>query len=527
MKNESVGMLIEQMAKEDPYKEWLFFEEQIYTFEGFNRNVNRAANILTTLEVGKGDKVAIIMANSPQFLFTWFALAKIGAVMVPINTTTKGELLAYILNHSDAKVLFIYDEFYSLYLEIKDQLQNIQHVICVEGDTIETTEMVHSYLSLFENASDVFNAIQNVKRSDLMCILYTSGTTGLPKGVMLSHNSYFITGEYTAKTIYEFKDGDRIYTCLPLFHVNAQQVTTMPALLTKTPLVLAKKFSASNFWRDMVRYEVTVFKFIGAMLTILYKQPVNEYELQHKVRLATGSPVPKEIWKQCEERYNIRLLEGYGSTETATACLYNTLQDFRIGSCGKPLPHFDIRIFDENDNELPANQAGEIVAKSLEENVLMEGYFKMPDKTEEAMRGGWFHTGDRGYRDEDGFFYFVDRIKDSIRRRGENISSYMVEKTITDHPKVLECAAVGIPDELSEEEVMVYIRLQPGEQLKPQDLIDWCKEHMSTFMIPRYVEYIEEFPKTPTQRIQKYKLRERGILQAWDRVKNESSMKKH
>ncbi|MBD1380991.1 ATP-dependent acyl-CoA ligase [Metabacillus arenae] len=507
------------MAKEDPHKEWLFFEEQIYTFEELNRNVNRVANILSTLEVSKGDKVAIIMANSPEFLNTWFALAKIGAVMVPINTTTKGEMLAYILNHSDAKALFIHDEFYPLYLEIKNQLDNIQHVICVEGANLKNSKMALSYQELFKNSSDIFNADENVKRNDLMCILYTSGTTGLPKGVMLSHNSYFITGEYTAKYIYEFKNGDRIYTCLPLFHVNAQQVTTMPALLTKTPLVLAKKFSASNFWRDMVRYEVTVFKFIGAMLSILYKQQENEFEHQHKVRLATGSPVPKEIWKQCEKRYNIRLLEGYGSTETATACLYNTLQEFRIGSCGKPLPHFDVRIFDENDRELPANQPGEIVVKAFEEHVLMKGYFKMPDKTEEAMRGGWFHTGDRGYRDEDGYFYFVDRMKDSIRRRGENISSYMVEKAITDHPKVLECAAVGVPDELSEEEVMVYIRLQPGEELEPQDLINWCKEHMSSFMIPRYVEFVEDFPRTPTQRIQKYKLRVKGIGQAWDRVK--------
>jgi carnitine-CoA ligase len=522
MMSENVGRLIEQVAIEDPQKEWLFFEDQIYTFEEFNRHVNRVANILTNLKIEKGDKVAIIMANSPEFLYTWFALAKIGAVMVPINTTTKGEMLAYILNHSDAKALFIHDEFCQLYMEIKDELQHINHVVCVNGTNLKTNETLLSFNELIKNASDVFFADKTVKRSDLMCILYTSGTTGLPKGVMLSHNSYFITGEYTAKYIYEFSeenDTDRIYTCLPLFHVNAQQVTTMPALLSKTPLVLAKKFSASNFWRDMVRYNVTVFKFIGAMLSILNKQPITEYERQHNVRLATGSPIPKEIWKSCEERYHIRLLEGYGSTETATACLYNTLNDFRIGSCGKALPHYDVRIYDEDDQELPAYQTGEIVVKAFEDHVLMEGYLKMPEKTEEAMKNGWFHTGDRGYRDEDGFFYFVDRIKDSIRRRGENISSYMVEKAITDHPKVLECAAVGVPDELSEEEVMVYIRLKPGEKLIPEELISWCQENMSSFMIPRYVQFVDEFPKTPTQRIQKYKLREQGVGHAWDRVR--------
>ncbi len=522
MRLESVGLLIEQLAKEDPHKAWLFYEEQILTYDEMNRNINRVANILTSLKVSKGDKVALIMANSPEFIYTWFALAKIGAVMVPINTTTKGEMLSYILNHCEAKVLFIHDEFYQLYVEIKDELDYIRHVVCVDGADLKTNEKIKPYNQFFENASDVFLADKSVKRCDLMCILYTSGTTGLPKGVMLSHNSYFVTGEFTAKYIYEFREEnetDRIYTCLPLFHVNAQQVTTMPALLSRTPLVLAKKFSASNFWRDMVRYEVTVFKFIGAMLSILNKQPVTEYEKQHKVRLATGSPIPKEIWKSCEERYNIRLLEGYGSTETATACLYNTLNDFRIGSCGKALPHYDVKIFDENDQELSPNQTGEIVVKAYENHVLMDGYFKMPEKTAEAMKSGWFHTGDRGFRDEDGFFYFVDRIKDSIRRRGENISSYMVEKAITEHPKVLECAAVGVPDELSEEEVMIYIRLQPGEKVEPEDFINWCKDHMSSFMIPRYVQFVEDFPRTPTQRIQKYKLRELGTAHAWDRVK--------
>ncbi|MRG84879.1 ATP-dependent acyl-CoA ligase [Salinibacillus xinjiangensis] len=513
----NIGTELEQLAHESPDLKWLYYQDDIYTLSEISIKATKAANLFLSLGVKKGDKVALLLSNSPEYIFAWFGLAKIGAVMVPINTSTKGEMLSYIINHSDAVLAIVEDQFFMEYQSIYPTLEKVQNTIVLSDhhSTVENKPNFHLFERALNAQSTFFRNRDTVSLENLMCILYTSGTTGVPKGVMLSQNAYMEAGNISANKIFQFRPNDIIYTCLPFFHVNAQMGTTMPALLSKIPMAIGKKFSASQFWSEMKKYNVTIFKFIGAMITILYKTS-KDVKYDNPVRLGLGAPVPKDLWEPFQERFGLQLLEGYGTTETSTACIANTPSNFRIGSCGKPLTSYEASIRDDNNHPLSANQPGELCLKPLKNHVFMEGYYKMEQKTKEAFRDGWFHTGDRVYRDEDGFYFFMDRTKDVIRRKGENISSYMVEKIINNHPRVYESAAIGVPNELSEEEVKVFVIPKPGEAISAQDVYNYCKKHMSEFMLPRYIEFIQELPKTPTEKIQKFKLKEMTNDQAWD-----------
>ncbi|MEC1524988.1 AMP-binding protein [Neobacillus niacini] len=515
----NLGERLEEVVQESPDLKWLYYQEQIFTLGELSKKINKAANVFSSMGVKKGDKVALILSNSPEYLVCWFGLAKIGAAMVPINTSTKGEMLSYIINHSDAVLSVIEEPFLQQYFEIKSTLPNVKSSIGIfNNSTVISQKDFYCFDKLMDEASSLYVEKNNVFLEDLMCILYTSGTTGVPKGVMLSQNSYVEAGLASANRVFQFRPDDVIYTCLPFFHVNAQMGTTMPALMSKIPMAIGKKFSASKFWSEMERYNVTIFKFIGAMITILYKNSSDGSVYNNSVRLGVGAPVPKDLWIPFEERFGLQLLEGYGTTETTTACISNTPNEFRIGSCGKPLPHYEISIRDEANFPIATTEPGELCIRPLKPHVFMEGYYKMEEKTKESLKDGWFHTGDRAYRDVDGFYYFLDRTKDVIRRKGENISSYMVEKIINNHPKVLESAAIGIPNELSEDELKVFIRIKPGETAEEKEIFNWCEKYMSDFMHPRFIEFIDEFPKTPTEKIQKYKLKELSNENAWDRI---------
>ncbi|SDN31419.1 AMP-binding protein [Bacillus sp. OK048] len=513
----NLGYHLEGVVQESPDLRWLYYQDQIFTLGELSIKINKAANVFSSLGVKRGDKVALVLSNNPEYLFCWFGLAKIGAVMVPINTSTKGEMLSYIISHSDAVMALVEEPFLNEYMQIKSTLKKIQHSIVISdsSSSIDQNDF-YSFKKLLDDASPLYIETNKVLVEDLMCILYTSGTTGVPKGVMLSQNAYVAAGAASANQIFQFRPDDVIYTCLPFFHVNAQMGTTMPALLSKVPLAVGKKFSASKFWSEMDRYKVTVFKFIGAMITILYKNSSSEIQYHNTVRLGIGAPVPKDLWLPFEQRFGLQLLEGYGTTETTTACIANRPNDFRIGSCGKPISHYEISIRDEENLPVSPKKPGELCIRPLKPHVFMEGYYKMEDKTNEALIDGWFHTGDRAYQDEDGFYFFLDRTKDVIRRKGENISSFMVEKIINNHPKVFESAAIGIPNELSEDEVKVFVKLKPGEAATEKDIYDWCEKYMSEFMYPRFIEFIYEFPKTPTEKVQKFKLKELSNENAWD-----------
>jgi crotonobetaine/carnitine-CoA ligase len=334
---------------------------------------------------------------------------------------------------------------------------------------------------------------------------------------MNCHNAYPTAGYEFTRRYVQAREDDVLYTSLPLFHVNAESLTTVGSIVSGRPMVMAPRFSASRFFDDLRTYRATVFNYIGAMLTMLYKQPERPDDAENPVRLTVGGAAPAEIWRAFEQRFGLSILEIYGLTETATFCLGSPPDDIRVGKLGKPVSWSEVRIEDEGGADASDGEPGEITIRSKRDHTLFLGYYKNEEATEKAMTGGWFHSGDRGRRDRDGYFVFIDRLKDSIRRRGENISSYEIERIVNAHPLVAESAAVGVPSELGEEEVMVVV-VPKADGLDCSELVEFCRERMAEFMVPRYVQVDSELPKTATQRVQKYQLRERGPAQAWDRL---------
>jgi crotonobetaine/carnitine-CoA ligase len=296
-------------------------------------------------------------------------------------------------------------------------------------------------------------------------------------------------------------------------------MSVLAALAADARIELVRRFSAGRFWDDVAACGATATNLPGSVISILLKQPPGERERKHNLKLVFAAGTPRKAWEEFEERFGVKVYEGYGSTECGMI-LMNTVFERRVGSIGKPADGYQVTIVDDSDNELPPGQKGEIVTRPEKPFCMMKWYYKMPDKTLEACRNLWFHTGDYGVRDEEGFFYFVDRKKDVIRRRGENISSFEVERSVNSHPKVLESAALAVPDPLGEYELKVVVVPRPGSGLTPEELILFCEERMAHFMVPRYVEFRDFLPKTPTDRVEKYKLRQEGITgKTWDRLK--------
>jgi crotonobetaine/carnitine-CoA ligase len=496
---------------------FLDFKGQVQlSYKQLNEQANRLANFLLTKGIKKDSKVAVILPNCPEYLYSWFGLAKIGAVMVPVNIAQKGELLQYILDASDTEAIITNETLFERIPEIEDGLTKVKQVFVTGEQSKLNTIPVHR-LEDFNSASPAAPAA-DVRHSDPMTILFTSGTTGPSKGVIMSHHYYY----YAARTIgsgMAVSDVDTLYTCLPLFHVNAQVCTVLAALLFDARVAMYEHFSASTFWKEIRSSGATSFLALGAMGNILYKAPPDSNDQNNKVRLAMVVPPPEDL-EGFENRFGLQVVyETFGMTEGIVAPP-KIAEPRRPGCCGRPTENTEVRVVDEDDQVLEPNQIGEIVIRPGEPYTMMSGYYKMADETLEAFRNLWFHTGDLGYTDSDGYLYFVGRKKEAIRRRGENISAFEVEKIINQHSHVLESAAIAVPSELSEDEVKVVVVLKEGERLSPEELVEFCSQRMAYFMVPRFIEFRESLPKTPTQRVEKYKLQSEGNTSAtWDREK--------
>lgn len=518
----TIGEWIRAKAERNDSKIALEIVDRTKTYRQIDVDSDRVAVGLMSLGLQPGDRAAIMMKNSLENVDTWFAMCKLNILEVPINTSNRGHLLQYLLAQSQSRAVVVDNEFLARIAEIAADLPSLEHIIWHDDGTqlgmpsfpsrIAVHRLSDIYLSGSPLRPDVTFASPSV-------ILYTSGTTGPSKGVVLSHEANLNLARHL-KWLVGYESHDVLYTAFPLFHINAKYTSVMCAMESDAKLVMDHRFTASGFWDICRRKGITAFNYQGALLMMLWKQPEKPDDLVNPVRNAFGAPCPVDIWEPFERRFGLHLTEVYGMTEIAIAT-QNTKTERRIGSCGKVCSYYDMRIVDEEDNPLPTGSAGEIVVRPKKPSIMIDEYFRMPDATLEAFRNMWFHTGDRGKFDDDGYLYFVDRMKDCVRRRGENISSFEVEAVINTHPSVLESAVFGAPSELGEEEVMAAIVLKPDCQLSEIELIDYCVSRMAHFAVPRFVRWVPELPKTPSQRIQKYKLREQAITaDTWDRDKS-------
>ena len=497
------------------------------SYAGLDGDADRlAAGLTVRIGLAVGDRAAVIMRNSLACVDAWFAMARAGIVDVPVNVAQRGDGLAYVLGQSRSQAVVCDTEFADRLAEVMPELPELRHVILHRPDGDDSTApsfgsgvAVHELPSLYHDTAPSLPALE---ATDTAVILYTSGTTGPPKGAMLSHAANLRLTRHT-RWLMGYGPNDVLYTAFPLFHINARYTTVTVALEAGARCVLEQRFSAGGFWDTCRAKGVTAFNYMGALLMMLWKQPARPDDADHPVRRGFGAPCPPDIWEPFEERFGVRLTEVYGSTEvpivTQNGMASVDLADRRIGTAGRPSGLYDMRIVDESGDEVPPGVAGEIVVRSRPDNATFSGYYDMSEATAEAWRGGWFHTGDRGVVDADGYLTFIDRVKDCVRRRGENISSWEVEQAIARHPAVLEAAVVGVPSELSEEEVLACVVLKPDRTLGEVELIEHCAGRMAHFAVPRYIRWMDELPRNASERVQKFQLRAEGLTpNTWDRL---------
>jgi crotonobetaine/carnitine-CoA ligase len=477
------------------------------TIAGLHGASNRVAAALLDWGLGRGERVAIMMANVPEFLEVWFGIARSGAVEVPVHSAYRGPLLEHILGESGARALFCDAEFLERLAGLS--LPALERVIVRgEGDASALSGLVVHPLAEVLRERPEPQRFPEVRGEDVSCLLYTSGTTGPSKGVVLSHTANLQLARANMELM-EYTAEDVLYTAFPLFHVNAKFTSVVSTILSGARLVLDDRFSASRFWERMREEGITSFNYMGTMLTVIAKQPPGERDRDHGVSRCYGGACPPALWAPFEERFGVRLHEHYGMTEIGIA-IQNTRRVRRPGSIGRAAPAFEVRVADERDREVAVGETGEIQVRPLLANIILREYWSRPEATIEATRNLWFHTGDRARMDGDGFFYYVDRLKDSIRRRGENVSSFEVESVVNALAPVSESAAYGVPSELGEDEVMIAVVANRAE-LDVDELVAHCERELAYFAVPRYIRVVEELPKTVSQRVQKFVLREQGV----------------
>jgi carnitine-CoA ligase len=512
---ESYGKILEDKAAMNAGKVAVRTEHEPITYDQLDARVNQVGNALAAMGVTKGDKVCVMLPNIPEFLYAWWGNAKLGGITVPLNTALKGEGLAYIINHSDAETLIFSHRYLAALEEIRGSLSQLKRIIVLGPEGQRAANLPTGAVDFGELlTAPTTSPIKEVWSDDIDSIMYTSGTTGLPKGVIHRHSRCY--GGFVLPIMTGYTEQDVVYNMLPLFHIGGQNMVWM-ALVSDTTVALAERFSASRFWQDVRAYGATFTLFLGTMIPILHKQPPRPDDHANPLRVALSAAAPRTIWEEFERRFDVKIVELYSQTEGGFLLNADAKAEGKVGSMGKPSAGYEVKVVDEQDREIPPGAVGELIYRPAAGSTLTE-YYKNPEATAEKTRGGWIRSGDLAYQDDDGYFFFVDRKNDFMRRRGENISSFEVEKIINSHPQVLESAAYAIPSELGEDEVMVAVMLQPGAELDPLDLIQYCEAHMAYFMVPRYVRIVDAFPKTGTERTMKYQLKSQGVTRdTWDR----------
>lgn len=511
----SLGEELRRAAREAPDRIFLRMMDGAWSYAEIDARSDAFATALAREGVRQGEVVSLMLPNAPEFVIAWMGVAKLGAIAAPLNTAFHGQTLGDAIELAGARILVAHAGLREAWDPLRRDLSRIARVVVVGGAPASTDEIAWEAL-LARAAAAPPPALPDIAPGDPCLLLYTSGTTGRSKAAVIPHR--FVLGQ-AALTIegLGLRHDDVLYCPYPLFHLDAAVMTLAPALLLRTVAAIGARFSLSRFWDEMRALGGTVFDFMGATLTMLWKAPPTPRDRDHSARLGWGVPLPD--WApDFEARFGCRLVELYGSTETGTFIFTPLDAPRRPGSCGVLRGPFEARLADRDGGIVGAGETGELQVRALAPGMLATGYHRDAAATAAAFRDGWFRTGDLLRQDADGHFRFVGRAKDVVRRRGENIAAAEVEAILETHPDVVACAVYGVPSEFTEDEVMASVMARPDRALDAPALAAWCAQRMPRFMVPRYLRFVDGFARTPTDKIEKFRLRAEGVTaDTWDR----------
>lgn len=517
---DTVIAALDRAVARHPERVLLDFGGELYTYGEVDRLSTRMAHALAELGVQQGETVVSMLDNNIDAIIVWLSINKLRAVSVPINTALRGDFLRHQVSDAGARLMICEADYLERVAAVAEQLPELERVL-VRGRLEKRVACPVPVAPLDEHrGSDDTPILIKPDPADLAALIYTSGTTGPSKGCMISYN-YMINLARLQLRAGPLNENDVTLTPLPLFHLNAISVGVIASILAGARVAFMPRFSVSQFWPEVERSGATVASILGGMGGLLAHAPDNEAmkRCYGQIHTARGNPYTEETKQIWRERFGTKLVggNGYGLTEASVITSLAAGEYAKPGSSGKRIPDFDVRIVDENDFELPPNTPGEIVVRPLRPDIMFQGYWRRPADTLKVMRNMWFHTGDIGKFDEDGYFYFVDRKKDYLRRRGENISSFEVESAFAKHPDIEEVAVHAVFSDKGEDDVKVTAVLRPGSVLSPEALFRWAIEHVPYYALPRYIEFRSSLPKNPQGRVLKYQLRDEGkTATTWD-----------
>ena len=484
-----------------PDKIALIFEDKSLTYKQLNLLANRVANGLRGLGVKKGDRVALFLPNIPEFIISYLGILKIGAIVVSVNVMLKSTEVSYILNDCAAKVVITTETQSEQVLEA--DLPELQHILIVEG----TASKGISLTQLIENASGEGCAVQ-MDRHAPACIVYTSGTTGFPKGATLSHGNV-ISNMYSHNRCCGMRPDDRLLLYLPLFHCFGQNAILNAGLNVCATIILQRRFKLEQVLDTIATEKVTMFFGVPTIYLNLLNTSFSHFQ-SIRYYFSAAAPMPVEVAKIWQEKYGLVIHEGYGLTETSPCSCYNHDLKYKFGSIGMPIENVEMKIVDGDGHQVEPGELGEIVIKGP--NVML-GYWNRPFETAQIIKNGWFHTGDIGRMDSDGFFYIVDRLKDMVNISGFKVYPTEVENVIYQHPAVAECAVYGVPDALKGEIVKANIVLKAGHAVTEEQIIEFCSRRIAIYKVPHVIQFVDSLPKNPTGKVLKRFLSQKSIPQ--------------
>jgi crotonobetaine/carnitine-CoA ligase len=516
--NRTVRELLEYRAVRTPDDIFGIEGDTGISFGTVEQRVNRLANGLAGLGIGSGNHVAVMLGNHCDHIFTFFALAKLGAVWVPVNVNLRGASLEWVIAKSAPRAIIADAEFWKQ-LEPALTGSTVELLVLRNTTPVEIGRKIFDFFAVAEGGATPPAGAPTL--DEIRAVIFTSGTTGPPKGALLTERM-LQTCAIGAGIAADVQPRDIFLLWEPIYHTAGAQMCIL-ALREAVTLAIVPRFSASRFWDQVRRYGVTKMHYLGGVLDILLKSPPGSNDREHSVKVAFGAGCTRETWRVFQERFGVQIREVYGLTEGS--CFTTLNASGKIGAIGKPYPYLEVQIVDDAGNPLPAGQIGEIVMRGREPGLVMKGYLENPQATAAALRGGWLHTGDLGRYDEDGDFFYVGRKTDSIRHRGENISAWEVERVLNSHPAIQESAVIGVEADIGEQELKAFVKRAAGAVLDPLDLVKWCEPRMPRYQIPRYIAFVETFEKTPTQRVRKEPL-STDTTNCWDLERSDYRLKR-